>query len=613
MTTKHVFGTAGAILLVAMRFQAQQPADLVLHSGQIFTADNMTSVYEALVIRDGKIVEVGPDEIISRYRADREIDLRGRLVIPGFINTHLHVRGRSKRHVALATAESIDEIKQRIRRKAEALGPGKWVTGGGWSEYELEEQRRPLRRDLDEAAPDNPVLIYRAGAHSAVANSRALDRAGITGETPDPEDGIIECQSRVEQNRGLRDVGASLVGARGKPHAFPAPQSLFSISTPDSHIEHTADGELNGVLRENAMGLVSRLIPDASFEETRESFIANLKHLLSLGVTSIIEASTSPERFARQWQDVYEEHGAELPRAAVQIRVAPGDTEASAEAAIAALRAFGETTGAGDHRLRVGAVKVFVDGGFTGPAAWTLEHYPGQPDYYGIQEVSKRALYTLSKTAHERGWQLGYHAIGDAAIQMTVDVFSRILEEAPRKNHRHYLNHFTVLPPEETLRQMAQGNILIAQQPNFTYTLAGRYAENLAGERLQTNNAVATPMRHGIFMAFGSDNLPIGPMTGLYAAVTRRGMDGEVYGSAERISMPEAIVAYTRNGAYFTFEEEFKGTLEPGKAADLVVLSRDLLTIDPEHILETHVDMTILDGNVVYERSAAATSVGQDR
>ena len=185
---------------------------------------------------------------------------------------------------------------------------------------------------------------------------------------------------------------------------------------------------------------------------------------------------------------------------------------------------------------------------------------------------------------------------------MTVDVWARLLEASPRADHRHFLNHFTVRPPAETMQKMAAWNIHVAQQPNFTYTLDGRYAEHLEGERYQSNNPLRSPMRHGVVVALGSDILPIGPMVGLQAAVTRRGMGGAVVGPGEALTMPEAIVGYTRIAAHLTFEEDEKGTLEVGKLADLVVLSQDLLTIDPERTMDTEVDLTVLGGRVVFER-----------
>ena len=200
------------------------------------------------------------------------------------------------------------------------------------------------------------------------------------------------------------------------------------------------------------------------------------------------------------------------------------------------------------------------------------------------------------------GWQFGLHTIGDGAIALTVSTFDRVLRESPRKDHRHYLNHFSMLPPDSTLAMMARDSILITQQVNFTYSLEGRYVANLDGERLEHNNPVRTPMRRGIFLALSSDILPIGPMVGLYAAVTRKGMSGRVFGPEERITMPEAIRAYTRNGAFITREEQLKGTLEPGKLADIAVVNEDLLTIDPARILGTKVDLTIMGGLVVYQR-----------
>jgi len=538
-------------------------ADLVLYNGKIAIADDAFSIYQAVVVNDGKVAAVGGNDLVTAYRATRVIDLKGRTVIPGFNDTHIHLSGQARRHVNLAGTKSMAELKQKIAAKAKELGPGEWVTGSAWSEDELQERRRPLRTDLDEAAPQNPVIISRAGGHSAVANSLALKLAGVTRDTPNPEGGVIE---RDEQ------------------------------------------GELNGVIRER-QGIVSRLVPQATREELRGSLVQNVRNLLSLGITSFTLAGTSPDGY-NEWEEIYRAHGEELPRATVQIRWAVPEGRGGTAVAWGGterMKAFGRKTGDGDQRLKVGAVKISVDGGFTGPAAYTLLPYKAQPDYRGYLNFTEQQLYEIAKTSHDLGWQMGLHAIGDGAIKMTVDVFERVLRESPRTDHRHYLTHFTVPPPEATLKQMAANHILIAQQPNFTYTLEGRYADNLDGYRLEHNNPVRTPMNHGIFMAFGSDVLPIGPMVGLYAAVTRKGMSGKVWGADEAVTMPEAIRAYTRNAAYLTFDEQLKGTLEVGKLADMIVLAEDLLTINPSRILGVRVDMTIVGGKVVYERPASTT------
>ncbi len=542
-----------AVLLVGASFaEAQERVDLLLHSGKSFAADELLSTYSAVAIRAKRIVALGGAELAERYEAERTIDLAGRFVTPGFIDTHIHISGDPERWVDLSGLESMSELKARVTRKAEQLGSGEWITGYGWSEDELAEQRRPLRWDLDDATPVNPVVLTRAGSHSSVASSLALEAAGLLPDSQTPPGGIIEVDDQ---------------------------------------------GRMNGILREGAQGLVSRLAPDPTPEELRVSFVQNLRSLLELGITGLIQAGVGSCGYD-DWASVYEEYRGELPRAAVQFRV-----PTNPERAISMLEGFGRKTGDGDEWFRVGPVKFFVDGGYTGAAAWTLEPYKGQPDYYGTGAlIDEAGLYEISKAAHDRGWQMGFHTIGDAAIKLTVDVWSRLLSESPRFDHRHYFNHFTVRPPAATMQAMAAHNIHIAQQPNFTYTLEGRYAEHLDGERYQTNNPLRSPMSHGVFVALGSDILPIGPMVGLYAAVTRKGMSGDVVGAGEALTMPEAIVGYTRLAAHLTFEEDEKGSLEVGKLADLVVLSQDLLTVDPDRVLETDVEMTVLGGRVVYER-----------
>jgi hypothetical protein len=408
----------------------------------------------------------------------------------------------------------------------------------------MAELRRPLRKDLDDAAPDNPVLITRAGGHSGVANSLALQLAGINLETPQPERGVIE---------------------RGD------------------------DGELNGVIRER-QDIVNKLIPKPTYEEVRESLIAILKEQLSFGITSFVHATGSIESYP-EWEHVYGLHRGSLPRAAIQVSWKGPE----------AMSTFGRRTGDGDEHLRLGPIKIFVDGGFTGPAAFTKEPYKGETEYRGKLSLAPEELRRIIREAHAADWQLGIHAIGDAAIELTIDELAAALDESPRGDHRHYLNHFTVMPSAEAMDKMAAYDIGITQQPNFTYTLDGRYSEYLDGDRLQHNNPLRTPMDHGIHVAISSDILPIGPMVGIYAAVTRKGMSGNVYGADEALTVMEALRGYTLYGAYLTFEEDQKGSLEPGKLADMIVLDQDILTIDPDHIMDIKVEQTWLGGKLVYE------------
>lgn len=525
---------------------AREHADLILHHGKVVTMDNQDRIAAAVIVRDGRIVAVGGEDLLDRYAAARTVDLGGRMLLPGFNDVHTHISGIATRYVELSSVHSIAELKANVRAKAAQLGPGEWISGYGWAEDNFVEQRLPQRADLDEASPDNPVILTRAGGHSSMANSMALRIAGITRATPQPQAGMIE---------------------------------------------HDASGEPTGIIRERA-DLVNSFVPVATAAELRPSFVSALRSQLSLGITSLVMADETAENFS-EWERVYRDHRGELPRAAVQIHWDGEDK----------LRAFGKRSGDGDEWLRVGALKVFVDGGFTGPSAYTLDSYRGMPSFRGTLNRSPDELYRIAKTAHGMGWQMGFHTIGDGAIALTVDIFDRVLREVPRADHRHYLNHFSMLPPAATLATMARDSILVAQQPNFTFTLERRYAETLDGARLAHNNPLATPMNRGIFMAFSSDILPIGPLVGLYAAVTRKGKSGVVYGPEERVSMARALRAYTRSGAYLTREEMSKGTIEPGRFADLVVLSADLLSIPEEQILHTLVDLTVLGGRVVYERA----------
>ena len=385
MMTRSI-GLFALIALTASAAVAQQPADLILHNGKIAVVDEAFSIHQAIVVKDGKVVAVGGNDLATRYRATRVVDLRGRLVIPGFNDTHIHLTGQARRHVDLAGTKSIKEIQKKISDKVKEMGPGEWVTGSAWSEDELEEKRRPLRRDLDEVAPENPVIITRAGSHSAVANSLALELAGVTKDTPQPEGGVIE---------------------------------------------KDAQGELNGVIRER-QGIVSRLVPNATAAELRASMVENIRNVLARGITSFTLAGTSPGGYA-EWEDIYRAQGENLPRATVQIRwMAPaGRNEQSTRPfGIEDMKAFGKKTGSGNERLKVGAVKVSVDGGFTGPAAYTLQPYKGQPTFRGYLNFTEAQIYELVKTGHGLGWQMGFHAIGDGAIKLTVDIFERVLRES---------------------------------------------------------------------------------------------------------------------------------------------------------------------------------------
>lgn len=526
--------------------EMRTPVDTLFHNGKVITIDAGMSIASAVAVSGENIVAVGGEELLDEYVSGNTVDLGGKVLMPGFIDSHTHISGQPQRYIDLTETKSIEEIKGLVSRKAVELGEGEWITGYGWSEDFMEELRRPLRADLDEAAPANPVLITRAGGHSAVANSLALRQAEVTSSTPQPDGGVIEKDQ---------------------------------------------DGELNGVIRER-QDIVSHLIPEPTHEEVRDSLVAELKRQLSFGITSLTHATGSIEAFP-EWEFIYGQHRGSLPRASVQVFWIDPD----------AMQKFGKKSGDGDEHLRVGPIKIFVDGGFTGPAAYTREPYKGETEFRGKLSIEPAELSRIISELNAAGWQTGIHAIGDAAIELAVDELVLALDENPRVDHRHYLNHFTVMPSAETMQKMAEYGIAITQQPNFTYTLEGRYVDYLDGERLEHNNPLRTPMNHGIHVAISSDILPIGPMVGLYAAVTRKGLSGRVFAKDEALTVMEALQGYTLYGAYLSFEEDRKGSIEPGKLADMIVLDQDILSIDPAHIMDIKVEQTWLGGRLVYERA----------
>ncbi|GJM14673.1 MAG: amidohydrolase [Pseudohongiella sp.] len=545
---KLVFLSTLFVLLVACSPDSDSPpkiaADLILSNGKIVSVDAAFNIFDTIVVTDGKVVELGDASLLDKYEAPTVRDLDGKTLMPGFVDSHTHISGDPQRYIDLSEVTSIAEIQDLIRAKALELGQGEWITGYGWSEDELDEGRRPLRGDLDAAAPFNPVTLTRAGGHSAVVSTSALGLAEINDNTPDPEGGVIE-----------RDE----------------------------------NGVANGIIRER-QNIVGRLVPDATYEELLASLEVNLGNLLAKGITSITDASTPPDEFA-MWEELYAKPDVILPRSAVQFQWFD----------IEEIEAAKERFGEGNEFLKIGPIKVFADGGFTGPAAFTKEPYLNQGDYRGYLNMPAEELVSHINEIHDAGWQMGIHAIGDAAIELVVDTLADALTRNPREDHRTYLNHFSMRPSDETMEKMAQHGIHITQQPNFTYTLEGRYVANLDGWRLEHNNPVRSPMDHGIHVAISSDILPIGPMVGIYAAVTRKGMSGRVFGPDEAITIEEAIQGYTIKGAYLGFEEDIKGSLEPGKLADMIVLSDDILTVDPEEIMDIEIEQTYVGGELVFE------------
>ncbi len=554
------------------------PPDVVFYGGTVYTGLPGGDAVEAVAVLDGRIVAVGAAaEILgTANERTRRVNLDGNTMLPGLFDNHVHAgvgRGLlmdwkggliSEVPEWVREASTIAGLQQAIEREAQRVGAGEWITGA-LSREVWPNQVLPTRADLDVAASSNPVLLTR-GPHTTVLNSMALEAAGIDRTTTFPGGG---------------------------------------------HIGHDEDGEPNGRLYDSARRLATAVAPGSGRGPKDEAeALMNLQTLLlqfaSSGVTSVNVAGVRPDQL-RYFQALYDQEGENLPRATLQIRIRPGfdaydDLDLSVRDAIAEVEALGFVTGFGNDRLKIGAIKMSIDGGLSAPAYWSTEGYEDRPDYTGAIRIPAEAFYPVARRAHELGWQLGIHTMGDGAAVMVVDEIERILAELPRDDHRHYLHHVAVKPPQETIDKMARLGIGVASQPAFTVGLGAFAVESLAGDREATMNPTKSLLDAGIWMSWGSDGAPYGPRVTLWTGITRKGWDDRVYGPQEAVSREEAIRLHTLAPAYQTFAENEMGTIEVGKLADFTVVGEDIMTMDEDRIRYLPIISTIVGGREIYVR-----------
>jgi len=523
--------------------------ELVLHNGHILTMNPAQPMAEAVAIAAGRILAVGSnDDVLAFARpGTRRVDLGGKTVVPGFNDAHNHPAGAGLSHLREVDCDlrSIPAIQQALRERAARTPAGQWVLGFKYDDTKTVEGRFLTVTDLDAAAPDHPVYVVHRGGHTAYVNSMALRLAGITDQTPDPAGG------RYERGPG---------------------------------------GKLTGRIAETGQDAFNQVIPQSYSRDDRQAGVRLISQMLArAGITSVTDAYGTLDDF-RGYQDAY-------AAGELGTRVYCGLNFD----AVTALSEARISTGFGDEWLRVGFLKLTCDGSISERTARLSRPYTGRPDDYGILVADAEELYPKVRQAHQAGWQVGIHANGDVAIDLVLGLYERIQREMPRGNPRFRLEHCTVINPGLVQRIRVLGAV---PTPFSTYVyFHGEKMKEYGAERLDSMFAFRSFLDAGIPATLASDYPPgpFEPMMALQSAVTRTDMKGNVWGPKQRITVDEALHAFTRNGAWASFEERLKGTLEEGKLADLVVLGRDPLREDPSTLVTIPVERTMVGGRWVYE------------
>ena len=534
--------------------------DLVLVGGRILTMDSRSSVAEALAVRDGRILAVGSDAAVRPMAGPqtRVIDLAGKTVVPGLIDTHAHfgAAGLGDYVVNLGPAKSVAGALELLKAFVARKKPGEWIITGGWHPpSQLAEKRYLTRQEIDSVAPNNPVYLRTVG-HFAMANSLALQKAGIDKTSPNPSGGSFE---------------------------------------------KDASGELTGVLVETAIPLVENLVPPFTEDEEIRQYKIAEGVLNSYGITSVVEGATSA-RDTRTLQKIALSNAATL-RVGLMYRPEP-PAELSAWEAI--MSGSGATSGFGDDWLKFGGIKIFYDGGMTLRTAMMRDVYPDSHDNYrGIAQQTPERLKQLVSIANKSNWRVGVHVVGDLGVDQVLDAFEAADKEKSIRDRRFILIHASLIRPEQMDRARTLG-VRVDFQNVFMWDKAAT-VERFLG-KATADRALPTKT---LIDRMGLDNLgagtdfpvnPINPFLNIYIMVTRKDPNGNVYGASEAISREQALRLYTSAASRYMFDEGRKGTLEAGKLADLAVLTADIMSIPDDQIRDIKADMTMVGGKVVFQR-----------
>ncbi len=554
-----------AVLLLAVlnaNDARSRSATLILLNGRIWTENPRQPESAAIAIDGNVILSVGPSAQIRKLAGPdcRIVDLGGRRVVPGFNDSHVHFLdgGSSLISVQLGDANSADEFRRRIGEYAKSLPRGAWIRNGNWDHQRWSPAALPTHQLIDDVTPDNPVFVWRLDGHMALANSAAMRLAGL--------------------DRNTKDI-------------------------PGGEIVRDQDGNPTGILKDEATSLVERVMPPLSERELDAAMRAAMREAASHGVTSVQNMWDSPtdQHSALKFREF--EKFARLGALSVRIYDAHPlrDWKSLATAGIQA--------GFGSPLLRIGNLKSFADGALGSETAWMEAPFADRPGYSGLASadlMDSAGMYASIQGADQAGLQISIHAIGDRAIHTVLDLFERVERDNGTRDRRFRIEHAQHLRPDDAKRFPAL-QVIASMQPYHAID-DGRWAEKELGpERIRTSYAWRLLLDQGAVLAFGSDwpVAPLDPLAGIYAAVTRRTLDGrnpQGWIPEQRITVAEAVHAYTIGSAFAEAQEHLKGSLEPGKLADLVVLTDDIFRVAGNDLDKVRVYMTVFDGSVIYQR-----------
>jgi predicted amidohydrolase YtcJ len=552
------------LLLIGAGLHAQGGADVVLVGGKVWTGVASQPQTEAVAIRGSRILATGTSAAMLKLAAPtaKIVQLNGRLVLPGFNDAHVHVQlgGANLVGVHLTDTKSAAEFRQRIAAFAKSAPKGRWILNGLWDQERWSPILLPTHQLIDDVTPDNPVAVARTDLHMILANAYALKLAGVDHNTRDIPGGVI-----------LRD----------------------------------AEGNPTGIFKDAATALILSHVPAETAKDMETYLLAIQKLAAENGVTSVqdmaVSANDPSGRLKVQALQSLARQGRLKLRVAECLPLIDGKKMAE----------LGIEADFGNELFHIGCLKSFADGGLGASTAWFTAPYTDNPANYGIASDTMQhpdEIYAAFKLADQSGLQLITHAIGDRANHTVLDLYERLEKEDGPRDRRFRIEHAQTLLPEDIPR-FQKLHIIASVQP-FHAIDDGRWAEKRIGpERIKTTYAFRSLMDSGAVVAFGSDwpVAPLVPLTGIYAAVTRRTIDGRNpngWMPQEKVTVAQAVRAYTYNAAYAEGEETLKGSIQPGQLADIVVLSRDIFQIDPAEIENVKVDLTLLGGAILYDRTS---------